>query len=134
MLGAYAGERVEVSVSYVTDPGSGGRGVFVDNPRLVTGGTGQEDGGFEQDLGPWTVPGPPEGSPANGADWARSGELFRTSAAVTTGDTVLLGFGLEHGDRGDGPHRADARGTAGTGPLTPGVPGPPDVTRCVPEG
>ncbi|GAA3306750.1 hypothetical protein GCM10020295_63810 [Streptomyces cinereospinus] len=29
-------------------------------------------------------------------DWALSGELFRTYAAVATDDTVLLGFGLEH--------------------------------------
>jgi hypothetical protein len=28
-------------------------------------------------------------------DWTRTGALFRTYAAVTTDDTVLLGFGLE---------------------------------------
>jgi hypothetical protein len=95
-LSGYAGTKVELSVSYVTDPSAGGRGVFVDNTRLVTGGTGQDDGGFETALGPWAVPGPPPGSPATGADWARSQELFRSSAAVTTRDTVLLGFGLEH--------------------------------------
>ncbi|MEC4019478.1 M14 family metallopeptidase [Streptomyces sp. H27-D2] len=95
-LSGYAGKKVELSVSYVSDPGTGGRGVFVDNTRLVTGGTGQGAEGFETSLGPWTVPGPPAGSPANTVDWARSKELFRSSAAVTTRDTVLLGFGLEH--------------------------------------
>ncbi|MGP3921791.1 hypothetical protein [Streptomyces sp. 8N616] len=48
-----------MSVSYVTDPGTGGRGVFVDNTRLLTGGTGQDDGGFETALGRWVVQGPP---------------------------------------------------------------------------
>ena len=47
-------------------------------------------------LGAWSVPGPPAGSPAVVKDWARTGELFRTYGAVTTDDTVLLGFGLEH--------------------------------------
>lgn len=28
-------------------------------------------------------------------DWGLSGELFKTYGAVTTDDTVLLGFGLE---------------------------------------
>jgi hypothetical protein len=95
-LSGYAGKKVELSVSYVTDPGTGGRGVFVDNTRLLIGGTGQDDGGFETALGPWAVQGPPPGSQVTGADWARSKELFRSSAAVTTRDTVLLGFGLEH--------------------------------------
>ncbi|CAM5262214.1 Zinc carboxypeptidase OS=Streptomyces fumanus OX=67302 GN=GCM10018772_65510 PE=3 SV=1 [Streptomyces fumanus] len=29
-------------------------------------------------------------------DWTRTGALFQTYGAVTTDDTVLLGFGLEH--------------------------------------
>ncbi|MFG2756178.1 M14 family zinc carboxypeptidase [Streptomyces wuyuanensis] len=95
-LSAYAGKRVELSLSYVTDPGSGGRGVFADNAALVVGGSERESEGFESSLGPWTTPGAPEGSPALGGDWARTGELFASYAAVTTRDTVLLGFGLEH--------------------------------------
>ncbi|MET9297177.1 M14 family zinc carboxypeptidase [Streptomyces sp. NPDC003077] len=95
-LSAYAGKRVELAIAYVTDPGTGGRGVFVDNARIVTGGTSEPVEGFETGLGPWTVPGPPAGSPGNATDWARSPELFRSYAAVTTRDTVLLGFGLEH--------------------------------------
>ncbi|MGW8954820.1 M14 family zinc carboxypeptidase [Streptomyces sp. NPDC055709] len=95
-LSAYAGKQVELSVSYVTDPGSGGRGVFADNAALVAGGTEKESEGFETSLGPWTTPGSPEGTPAVGGDWARTGELFVSYAAVSTRDTVLLGFGLEH--------------------------------------
>ncbi|MFE9770077.1 M14 family zinc carboxypeptidase [Streptomyces sp. NPDC005931] len=95
-LSAYAGRTVEVSISYVTDPGSGGHGVLADEASLVVGGTARETEGFETSLGAWKVAGPPAGSPAVLKDWARTGALFRTYGAVTTEDTVLLGFGLEH--------------------------------------
>ncbi|MEU6808520.1 M14 family zinc carboxypeptidase [Streptomyces sp. NPDC046831] len=95
-LSAYAGRTVEVSLAYVTDPGTGGRGVLADDVALVTGGAVRETEGFETSLGPWKVPGPPAGSPAVLKDWARTGTLFRTYGAVTTGRSVLLGFGLEH--------------------------------------
>jgi murein tripeptide amidase MpaA len=95
-LSAYAGSKVELSVSYITDPGTGGRGVFVDNARLAVGGTEGAVEGFETSLGAWTTPGAPAGSPAVEGDWARSQELFKANAAITTRDTVLLGFGLEH--------------------------------------
>lgn len=95
-LSAYAGRSVEISLSYITDPGSGGHGVLADNASVVIGGTAVETEGFETSLGAWSTPGPPAGSPAVIRDWGLSGELFKTYGAVTTGDTVLLGFGLEH--------------------------------------
>ncbi|MFJ3668591.1 M14 family zinc carboxypeptidase [Streptomyces sp. NPDC090106] len=95
-LSAYAGRTVEISLGYITDPGSGGRGVLVDNASVVIGGQAVETEGFETSLGAWTVPGPPAGSPAAVKDWGLAGELFKTYGAVTTDDTVLLGFGLEH--------------------------------------
>ncbi|MBT2456396.1 M14 family metallopeptidase [Streptomyces sp. ISL-86] len=95
-LSAYAGKSVEVSLSYVTDPGSGGRGVFADEARLSVGGTDQAAEGFETSLGAWTAQGSPAGSPEVPGDWARTGELFKSYASVTTRNTVLLGFGLEH--------------------------------------
>ncbi|MGV9232577.1 M14 family zinc carboxypeptidase [Streptomyces nigra] len=95
-LSAYAGRSVEISLSYVSDPGSGGRGVLADQASLVVGGTAVETEGFETSLGAWSVTGPPPGSPAVLKDWARTGTLFQTFGAVTTRDTVLLGFGLEH--------------------------------------
>ncbi|MET9115202.1 M14 family zinc carboxypeptidase [Streptomyces longwoodensis] len=95
-LSAYAGKQIEVSISYVTDPGSGGHGVLVDDASLVVGGTATETEGFETSLGAWRAAGPPPGSPAVLKDWARTGALFQTYGAVTTDDTVLLGFGLEH--------------------------------------
>ncbi|MFF7503567.1 M14 family zinc carboxypeptidase [Streptomyces lavendulae] len=95
-LSAYAGKTVEVSLSYVTDPGSGGRGVFADEARVSVGGADQAVEGFESSLGAWTAQGAPAGSPDVPGDWSRSGELFKSYAAVTTRNTVLLGFGLEH--------------------------------------
>ncbi|MFC7815143.1 M14 family zinc carboxypeptidase [Streptomyces sp. NPDC057367] len=95
-LSAYAGKSVEVSLAYVTDPGSGGRGVLADEASLVVGGTAARTEGFETSLGDWRVAGPPAGSPAVLKDWTRTGTLFQTYGAVTTDDTVLLGFGLEH--------------------------------------
>ncbi|KIF01083.1 peptidase M14 [Streptomyces sp. RSD-27] len=95
-LSAYAGKTVEVSLSYVTDPGSGGRGVFADEARVSVGGSDQAVEGFETSLGAWTAQGAPAGSPDVPGDWSRTGELFASYAAVTTRDTVLFGFGLEH--------------------------------------
>ncbi|WP_435271401.1 M14 family zinc carboxypeptidase [Streptomyces sp. 1222.5] len=94
-LSAYAGRTVELSISYVTDPGSGGHGVLADDASLVTGTTARDTEGFESSLGAWKAAGPPPGSPAVLKDWTRTGTLFQTYGAVTTGDTVLLGFGLE---------------------------------------
>ncbi|MFJ5556223.1 M14 family zinc carboxypeptidase [Streptomyces sp. NPDC093250] len=95
-LSAYAGKTVEVSLAYVTDPGSGGHGVLADEASLVVVGKATGTEGFETSLGVWRVSGPPAGSPAVLKDWTRTGALFRTYGAVTTDDTVLLGFGLEH--------------------------------------
>ncbi|MFJ8466862.1 M14 family metallopeptidase [Streptomyces swartbergensis] len=95
-LSAYAGKAVELSISYVSDPGTGGHGVLADDASLVVGGTAKETEGFETSLGAWKAAGPPAGSPAVLKDWARTGALFQTYGAVTTDDTVLLGFGLEH--------------------------------------
>jgi hypothetical protein len=92
-LSAYAGAEVEVAISYVTDPFTGGAGVFVDRTRLVVGGEAVETEGFETDLGPWAAPGAPEGSPENAGDFERA--QSQVGAAITTEDTVLLGFGIE---------------------------------------
>ncbi|MFF4310327.1 M14 family zinc carboxypeptidase [Streptomyces sp. NPDC001507] len=94
-LSAYAGKSVEVSIAYITDPGTGGHGVLLDDASLVLGGAATETEGFETSLGPWNVSGPPAGSPAVLKDWERTGALFKTYGAVTTDRTVLLGFGLE---------------------------------------
>ncbi|MFJ5638111.1 M14 family zinc carboxypeptidase [Streptomyces sp. NPDC093223] len=94
-LSAYAGRTVEVSLAYITDPSSGGHGVLVDDTALLKGSTATQTEGFETSFGPWTVSGPPPGSPAVLKDWERTGALFQTYGAVSTDRTVLLGFGLE---------------------------------------
>ncbi|MFD6418035.1 M14 family zinc carboxypeptidase [Streptomyces sp. NPDC060194] len=95
-LSPYAGKKVELALSSVTDPSFAGRGVFADNATLVVGGAERAKEGFESGLGTWAVaPAPPGSAPVAG-DWARTGELFKSYGAVTTRDTVLLGFGLEH--------------------------------------
>ena len=92
-LSAYAGKQVEVSISYVTDPSTGGVGAFVDDTKVLVGGAVTESEGFETGLGAWSIPGPPPGSPPAGGDFRRAqGLLF---SAVSTEDSVLLGFGVE---------------------------------------
>ncbi|MGA4837450.1 M14 family zinc carboxypeptidase [Streptomyces sp. G45] len=95
-LGAYAGKKVEVSLSSVSDPSDGGRGLFADNAQLVVNGTATETEGFETSLGTWTAAPPPPGSANITGDWARTGELYKPYAAVTARDSVLLGVGFEH--------------------------------------
>jgi hypothetical protein len=50
---------------------------------------------FEADLGAWTVAGPPPGTGLNATDWFRTQRQYEVAAAVTTEDTIYLGFGLE---------------------------------------
>ncbi|MEO3977114.1 M14 family zinc carboxypeptidase [Streptomyces sp. CAU 1734] len=95
-LSAYAGKKIEVSVSYITDPSDGGRGLFVDDAKLVTAGGTSGAEGFETSFGDWSLPGPPAGSPAPRGDWIRGQDLYPSAGAVATRDTFLLGFGLEH--------------------------------------
>ncbi len=94
-LSAYKGQQVEVSISYMSDWGSQGLGVFLDDVRVGVNGASVTQTGFEADLGGWTVAGAPAGSPGNTSDWSRSRQAFAEGAVVTTEDTVYLGFGLE---------------------------------------
>ncbi|MFI7599542.1 M14 family zinc carboxypeptidase [Actinoplanes sp. NPDC049681] len=94
-LSAYAGKQVEVSISYMSDWGTQGLGVFLDDARVEIGGSVAQRTSFESDLGGWTVAGPPPGSGVNSTDWSRSRLAFDSGAAVTTKDSVYVGFGLE---------------------------------------
>ena len=93
-LSDYAGSQVEVSISYVTDPTTGGVGTFVDDTRVVIDGVVDADG-FEGATSVWTPGGPPADSPPNSGDWEIDEVLLESFAATSTEDTLLLGFGIE---------------------------------------
>ncbi|KJL45085.1 MULTISPECIES: M14 family metallopeptidase [Microbacterium] len=94
-LSAYAGKDIEVVVSYVTDPSTGGAGLIVDDTRLVVAGAPTQAEGFEAGFGAWSVLGAPDGSPANAGDFEIADGLGDVVAVTATPDTLLFGFGLE---------------------------------------
>ncbi len=91
-LSAYAGQQVEVSITYVSDWATQGLGVFIDDTAVSTGASTS----FETDLGGWSVTGPPAGSAPNGNNFVRTTAAgFPEGATITTDDTIYFGFGLE---------------------------------------
>src|SRR5690606_5536639 len=94
-LTPYAGEQVEVSISYVSDWASQGAGVFVDDAAVTLDGATAEETSFESGLGGWSVTDPPEGTSASVNTWARTDQVFEEGAGITTENTVYLGFGAE---------------------------------------
>jgi hypothetical protein len=95
-LSAYAGQQVEVSITYASDPGSQGLGVFLDDVAVVADGATIAQTSFEDGLGGWAIPGsPPENGP-NANDWERTGAVgFLDGPGVATDHSLLWGFGLE---------------------------------------
>jgi Zinc carboxypeptidase len=93
-LGAYAGGQVEISIAYASDWATQGLGVFVDD-ILVS--TGEGSTSFEgADTGGWQVTGPPAGSAPNVNNFVFTDATgFPEGAAISTKDTILLGFGFE---------------------------------------
>ena len=94
-LSGYAGTRVEVSISYVSDWVNQGLGVLLDDARVLVDGAEVAQTSFEEDLGGFTVADPPAGSQPSTTTWARSRLAFEEGSVVVTPDTVYLGFGLE---------------------------------------
>lgn len=86
-LSAYAGKRVEVAVTYVSDDGYGGHGAFADDATVRVDGAVTSTDGFETDLAPWTAP-------ADAPGWTRSGTVLAEYAAVAAPSAVTLGFDL----------------------------------------
>jgi hypothetical protein len=96
-LSAYAGRTVELYISYASDWGTQGLGVFVDDIELA--GFPLED--FEVDMGAWTVSLPPAGSGAFN-NWLRiTGAGFPEGPAIRTDNSVYFGFGFEAIDTAD---------------------------------
>jgi hypothetical protein len=97
-LSDYAGQEVEVSISYASDWAVQGIGAFVDQIEVSTGEgtTSFEDDGGADPMDGWTVAGPPEGSGTNSNDWERTTSVnFEEGAVVSTDDTLYFGLGLE---------------------------------------
>ena len=112
-LSAYAGKQVELSITYISDEGVQGLGVFVDDTKVTADGATLAETSFEDGLGGWTVPGAPEGSDGNANDWISSTSVgYVDGPGVATGDTVYWGFGLE------GVTGADTRATLVKDALT----------------
>ena len=98
-LTPYAGQQIELSISYASDWAIQGLGSFVDLIN-VPGGDGSTS--FETGMDGWTVPGPPPGSDSNPNDWTRTQSVgFEEGAIVsltppTAGFASLyFGFGFE---------------------------------------
>ena len=94
-LSRFAGEQVEVSITYASDWGTQGLGVWVDDTAVSVDGTVVSQTSFESDTGGWAVPGSPQGSAPNPNDWTRAQQSIEEGAGVTTDDTVYVGFGVE---------------------------------------
>jgi Zinc carboxypeptidase/Immune inhibitor A-like, MAM domain len=95
-LSSFAGKNVEVSITYEQDPASDGLGVFVDDVKINVDGSQVAATGFEDGLGPFTVGGPPAGSPGNANNWIQSASVgFQDGPGVRTDHSVYWGFGLE---------------------------------------
>jgi hypothetical protein len=91
--GDFAGQQVELSISYASDWSFQGLGVFVDDVEVSTG---QGTTSFEAGLDGWSVPGAPPGSSPNANDFTRTTAAgFPEGPVVTTADTIYLGFGFE---------------------------------------
>ena len=90
----YAGQQVELSITYMTDPSTGGIGAFVDDTKVTVDGNTTADG-FEGAESSWTVGSAPAGSPPNQGNWKIGEKLVNAFGGVSTEDSLLLGFGLE---------------------------------------
>jgi hypothetical protein len=99
-LSAYAGKKIEVAISVITDWGTLGLGVWVDDATVTLDGA-PETTSFETDTGGWQLGPSPEGSANPVVGWERVTEQFTEGAVVATDDTVYSGFGFE-GIRGAG--------------------------------
>ncbi|MEU8146073.1 M14 family zinc carboxypeptidase [Nonomuraea sp. NPDC048901] len=94
-LTPYAGKKVELSVSYISDWSTQGAGVFLDDFTVTLNGATAEQTSFESDLGGWSAAAPPEGTSPSINTWARTDQVFEEGGGIATKDTVYLGFGVE---------------------------------------
>jgi murein tripeptide amidase MpaA len=94
-LGPYAGKKVELAISVITDWGTLGLGTWIDDVKITLDGAIASETSFETDEGGWTAGPPPEGTTNEENGWKRVTEQFQEGPVVGTKDTVFTGFGLE---------------------------------------
>ena len=111
-MSQYAGDQVEVSISYVQDFAVDGLGVFLDDVAVTEDGTVTDETSFEPDFGGFTAGPPPPGSETTTQQaWDRTASLgLVVGPGVATADTMTLGFGFE--GIGDIDTRAAVMGSA----------------------
>ena len=94
-LSAFAGGQVEIALTYVTDPFTGGVGAFVDDTRIVVDGVDRTPTASRARPAAGRPRPPPAGSPPTPSNWVIGPRLLNFYAATSTNDTLLLGFGFE---------------------------------------
>jgi hypothetical protein len=94
-LTPYAGKDIEVSISVITDWGTEGLGVWVDDANVTVDGTTTATDFESDDLGGWQAGPSADGSVNQVVGWHRTTEEFTEGPVVTTDDTVFTGFGFE---------------------------------------
>jgi hypothetical protein len=131
-LSAYDGQAVEVSITYVTDPAVQGLGVLLDDVRVSAGDEVLSETSFEDGLGVWTVPGPPEGTDFNSSDWTRLRAAFDETPVIQTPDSIWMTFGLEGVDTDENRNALLREALEEFGVLTPPQPTPTETPTEVP--
>jgi hypothetical protein len=94
-LSAYAGKKVEVAISVITDWGTLGLGVWLDDAKVTIDGAQASLDDFESGTGAWQLGPSPDGTANPVVGWERATEQFTEGAVVGTDDTVYTGFGIE---------------------------------------
>jgi hypothetical protein len=95
-LTPYAGKQVELSITYASDPGTQGLGVFVDDTVVTADGATVAQTSFEDGLGGWAVPGSPPENGVNANDWEVTPSVgFVDGPGIATDHSLYWGFGLE---------------------------------------
>jgi hypothetical protein len=89
-LSDYAGQEVELYITYASDWGTQGLGVFVDDIEL----NGADPQDFEAAMPPWEATSTEDNDPFN--NWIRmTGAGFSEGPVIRTDTSVLMGFGFE---------------------------------------
>ena len=96
-LAPFAGKKVELSITYASDPGVQLLGVFLDDVSVTANGANVFSTSFEDGtLAPFTVGAPPPGSKHIFKNWIATKTLgFEDGPGVRTSRSLLLGFGVE---------------------------------------